>query len=566
MRKFSKQNRGITLIALIITIIVLLILAGISIATLAGDNGVLTKASDAKILNEIGATKDEINLKAAEAMSDYYDSVYGNTISSPQYSNTELAKSIMTKIAKDFADNNKTGTAKDYANYTIAVNGEGVGATITIQSKVKTYLKTVGTMQDDGKIIWDDEFKKKVEITVSGLTVKNGSTEVVDGSKSAALNTPLTINFEASITEGSITSISPTVPYTTNGTETSKTFTIAGTGGVTKEYTVNLKGYYNIPDLKVGDFVKYELSAIDNSKVTTLNNDVNTYSGQSSTQTISRAGTITENGKEYLLCRVLEMDSNKNPTKLISANGINSLKLKGANGYNNAVYLINEMCETLYSGNQGTTTSLTIEDLENNYFDSTALTTAKGSNYGKKFRYTGDYSKYPLLAAKEKRMGINTETETVDGNTYNKLNISNTALDLSEQKRSDLESGGGTETDATNGITVTNTYYYIDQGESNYKNATLNNIIHNSPTASSDTAEVASYLMASRCVYADSDICSFYVRHVSSNYVNYVRLSVSNGDWSLISRAVRPVITLNSGIQAEYSARYNDTYNTWTIN
>lgn len=42
------KNKGITLIALIITIIVLLILAGISIATLTGENGILTKASKAK--------------------------------------------------------------------------------------------------------------------------------------------------------------------------------------------------------------------------------------------------------------------------------------------------------------------------------------------------------------------------------------------------------------------------------------------------------------------------------------------------------------------------------------
>ena len=41
-------NKGITLIALIITIIVLLILAGISIATLTGDNGILSKAQEAK--------------------------------------------------------------------------------------------------------------------------------------------------------------------------------------------------------------------------------------------------------------------------------------------------------------------------------------------------------------------------------------------------------------------------------------------------------------------------------------------------------------------------------------
>lgn len=43
----EKRNKGITLIALVITIIVLLILAGVSIATLTGENGILTRASEA---------------------------------------------------------------------------------------------------------------------------------------------------------------------------------------------------------------------------------------------------------------------------------------------------------------------------------------------------------------------------------------------------------------------------------------------------------------------------------------------------------------------------------------
>ena len=42
-----KKNQGITLIALVITIIVLLILAAVSIATLTGENGILTQAGRA---------------------------------------------------------------------------------------------------------------------------------------------------------------------------------------------------------------------------------------------------------------------------------------------------------------------------------------------------------------------------------------------------------------------------------------------------------------------------------------------------------------------------------------
>ena len=50
---YYKNKNGITLIALVITIIVLLILAGISISMLSGDNSILTKAGDAATLTEI---------------------------------------------------------------------------------------------------------------------------------------------------------------------------------------------------------------------------------------------------------------------------------------------------------------------------------------------------------------------------------------------------------------------------------------------------------------------------------------------------------------------------------
>jgi Tfp pilus assembly protein PilE len=52
-----KKNSGITLIALVITIIVLLILAGISIQMLTGENGILNRASDAAIQTEIARNR-----------------------------------------------------------------------------------------------------------------------------------------------------------------------------------------------------------------------------------------------------------------------------------------------------------------------------------------------------------------------------------------------------------------------------------------------------------------------------------------------------------------------------
>ena len=59
--KRSKQ-KGITLIALVITIIVLLILAGVSIATLTGQNVILTQANNAKENSEISEEKEAVSL------------------------------------------------------------------------------------------------------------------------------------------------------------------------------------------------------------------------------------------------------------------------------------------------------------------------------------------------------------------------------------------------------------------------------------------------------------------------------------------------------------------------
>lgn len=59
------NNKGITLIALVITIIVLLILAGVTIATLTGDNGILTQANKAKEKTEEASAEEKVKLEVA---------------------------------------------------------------------------------------------------------------------------------------------------------------------------------------------------------------------------------------------------------------------------------------------------------------------------------------------------------------------------------------------------------------------------------------------------------------------------------------------------------------------
>ena len=58
----NKRNHGITLIALVITIIVLLILAAISITMLTGDNSILKRAVDAKERTELSSLKEEAQM------------------------------------------------------------------------------------------------------------------------------------------------------------------------------------------------------------------------------------------------------------------------------------------------------------------------------------------------------------------------------------------------------------------------------------------------------------------------------------------------------------------------
>ena len=79
MNKKQEKNTGITLIALVITIIVLLILAGVSIATLTGENGILTRAQEAKEKTEQAQRDEEAQL------ADLEDYINGTIISEEGY-------------------------------------------------------------------------------------------------------------------------------------------------------------------------------------------------------------------------------------------------------------------------------------------------------------------------------------------------------------------------------------------------------------------------------------------------------------------------------------------------
>ena len=62
-----RKEKGITLIALVVTIVVLIILASISIATLTGDNGIINQSKEAKEQTEIAEERETVEISAVQA-------------------------------------------------------------------------------------------------------------------------------------------------------------------------------------------------------------------------------------------------------------------------------------------------------------------------------------------------------------------------------------------------------------------------------------------------------------------------------------------------------------------
>ncbi len=113
---FKKSSKGITLIALVITIIVLLILAGVSIATLTGQNGILTRAQDAKEQTERTQIIEQAKLDILKKQTDNV---------SAELEKSEI-KDVLDIYFKEVPDNFTSDTVlttkEEYGNYEITVS------------------------------------------------------------------------------------------------------------------------------------------------------------------------------------------------------------------------------------------------------------------------------------------------------------------------------------------------------------------------------------------------------------------------------------------------------------
>lgn len=153
-----KQQKGITLIALVITIIVLLILAGITIAMLTGSDSAPAKANEAKQKQDIGAAKDQIYVEVQNAQLTYYDNTYvkAGAVASSSTSLTQAKTAVGKYVADQVVawNNKKVGDASIEVTEAITSTGvDGYYDTITITTRD---YKVIGHVKGNGTLTWGD--------------------------------------------------------------------------------------------------------------------------------------------------------------------------------------------------------------------------------------------------------------------------------------------------------------------------------------------------------------------------------------------------------------------------
>ncbi len=245
MRRKMKQKNGITLIALVVTIIVLIILAGVSVNLVLGQNGIITKAKEAKKNHEKEAVKEKVSL-------------------------------MMGEYATEREENNKT--LNDYLE-----NQEKAGNIESIEQGEENEEGTQTIIVDDYRVVIDEETLEILEIEKAGpkpkiTNIKITYIDTTDGTekeateKSVVEGTPLKITFDVSFEEGTLVGVNKgilengKVEYTTDGTEKEVIFVVIGKirgEEYAKTEKILLKNLYREPYVadvvQVGDYVNYSV-------------------------------------------------------------------------------------------------------------------------------------------------------------------------------------------------------------------------------------------------------------------------------------------------------------------
>ena len=145
-----KENRGVTLVALVITIIVLLILAGVSISLVVGDNGVLNQAVNAADATNKSAATTELEMAVTAAVADYMEDKYTGTTGS---SSINLTTYLTTSA---FEPNVADGFTITVNNWGTTTPGSKTTAEVEYRGETYTYTLEISSSGNSCKVTEGD--------------------------------------------------------------------------------------------------------------------------------------------------------------------------------------------------------------------------------------------------------------------------------------------------------------------------------------------------------------------------------------------------------------------------
>ena len=186
MLKEKRNTNGITLIALVITIIVLLILAAVTINALSGDNGILRRATEASKQNTIAQEKEAIGVAYSSCLSD--DNIEGVTSSQLQEELQKIIKNV--EVSESGTDLSILFTDTSH-RYTLGKSGQiekEVDLTPEEANRIVQIL-SVDTTNKNAIVLTADNTVKYVEIgdlkkkELSKVEIKSSDTEKIVSKK-----------------------------------------------------------------------------------------------------------------------------------------------------------------------------------------------------------------------------------------------------------------------------------------------------------------------------------------------------------------------------------------------
>ena len=140
-----KKNKGITLIALVITIIVLLILAGVAIAMLSGENGILKKAAESKTKTEQAQKEEETRLADMETTANFLTNNISYKIKNGYMTGFTVGDKVSDINSKLEKLGYKISLKYDYSNkeYVEIETDDIIATGMAVQKDGKTIARTV---------------------------------------------------------------------------------------------------------------------------------------------------------------------------------------------------------------------------------------------------------------------------------------------------------------------------------------------------------------------------------------------------------------------------------------